>query len=90
MENIGRKVLVSGIVQGVGFRYFTCKEASKYHLTGHAKNLYCGDVEVLLFGPRDAVEKMLVWLETGPRTATVDKISIAEIPFWDKKEFACL
>ncbi|MCW8995162.1 MAG: acylphosphatase, partial [Psychromonas sp.] len=48
MGNIGCKVIVSGKVQCVGFRYYTSREADKLGLSGHAKNLYNGDVEVLL------------------------------------------
>ncbi|WP_019613402.1 acylphosphatase [Psychromonas ossibalaenae] len=90
MENIGCKVMVSGMVQGVGFRYFTCREACKYGLVGHAKNLYGGEVEVLMFGNREAISKMLAWLENGPKTARVDELKVNEIPYRHKEEFLCL
>ena len=90
MENVGRKVIVSGIVQCVGFRYFTCIEAHLHMLTGHAKNLHCGDVEVLLFGAKDNMEKMLKWLEKGPKTARVESITVTEVPYLEQKGFISL
>jgi acylphosphatase len=90
MENIGCKVIVSGIVQGVGFRYFTRSEAVKWGLTGHAKNLYNGDVEVILYGGYEEIHQMLKWLEKGPRTASVDKIEVSDIPYSKEHDFSCL
>ncbi len=89
MENIGCRVIVSGMVQGVGFRYYTSREASKYNLTGHAKNLYCGDVEVLMFGEREKIEHMLKWLEQGPRTSRVDNLLVSYITYSNKDCFEC-
>ena len=90
MENVGRKVIVSGIVQCVGFRYFTCIEAHTYMLTGHAKNLQCGDVEVLMFGSKKNIDKMLKWLEKGPQTARVESITVTEVPYLLQKGFISL
>ncbi|MFQ3175156.1 MAG: acylphosphatase [Psychromonas sp.] len=90
MDYIGYKVIVSGIVQAVGFRYFTCMEARLHHVMGHAKNLQCGDVEVVMYGPREQIAKMLKWLETGPQTARVTGITISEIPYQKSNDFiAC-
>jgi len=87
MDNIGCKVIVSGIVQGVGFRYFTCLEARLYHIMGHAKNLQSGEVEVVMYGERGEVAKMLKWLEKGPKTSRVIGICASEIPYVEKKDF---
>jgi len=73
------KVLVHGIVQGVGFRYFTQQEAHRLQLSGHATNLADGSVEVVMYGDRQAVEKLIDWLKSGPRTANVDFIEIVEL-----------
>ncbi|MCG6201244.1 acylphosphatase [Psychromonas antarctica] len=89
MENIGCEIIVNGHVQGVGFRYYTSREASKYNLTGHAKNLSCGDVEVLLFGKKGNIDKMLKWLEQGPKTARVDNISASYINYSKHHYFLC-
>ena len=90
MENVGCKVIVYGIVQCVGFRYFSCIEAHKYSLTGHAKNLQCGDVEVLMYGEKSNIDKMLKWLEEGPKTARVENLTSTDIPYEVHKGFISL
>ena len=87
MDNIGCKVIVSGTVQDVGFRYFTCREARLHHIMGHAKNLQCGDVEVVMYGPREKIASMLKWLEKGPKTARVTGITVGEIPYQKTNDF---
>lgn len=89
MENIGCKIIVTGKVQGVGFRYFTFKEASRLDLSGHAKNLRNGDVEVLLYGDRGKIDKMLKWIKKGPETSCVDDINVTEIGYINKESFLC-
>ena len=90
MKNIGRKAIVTGHVQCVGFRYYTSREAGKLGLTGHAKNLNCGDVEVILYGDSDKVNLMLKWLENGPTTAHVDALTISDITYIKEHNFSCL
>lgn len=90
MDNRGCKVVVSGIVQCVGFRYFTKIEADSLGLTGHAKNLVNGDVEVLLYGNSEKIEKMVKWLNKGPRTASVERITVTETPYIDQLSFVTL
>ncbi|MDX6042779.1 acylphosphatase [Scandinavium sp. V105_1] len=66
---------VHGMVQGVGFRYSTQREALKLGLTGYARNLDDGSVEVLACGEADQVEQLVGWLKAGgPRSARVDKV----------------
>lgn len=69
-------VRIYGVVQGVGFRYFTREQALRLKLHGHAYNLPDGSVEVWIAGPREQVQSMLSWLERGPRTAQVSRIEI--------------
>ncbi|VEB99032.1 Acylphosphatase [Cedecea lapagei] len=69
------KCWVHGMVQGVGFRYSTQREAEKLGLTGYARNLDDGSVEVVACGEIGQVEKLLAWLKAGgPRSARVDKV----------------
>lgn len=89
MENIGCKVIVSGLVQGVGFRYYTSWEAGQRGLTGHAKNLYDGNVEVILYGSREKINTMLQWLEKGPRIARVDALKVTDISYVEEPDFSC-
>lgn len=75
------KFIVSGIVQGVGFRYHTCHEGLKRGLTGYAKNLDNGDVEVVACGASDAIDSLGLWLKQGPRFSTVNKVTAHEVAF---------
>ncbi|WP_074825057.1 acylphosphatase [Pragia fontium] len=67
---------VSGIVQGVGFRYFTQQQARALGVSGYAYNMDDGRVEVLVSGDKQQVEKLLEWLKSGPRTAKVERVLI--------------
>lgn len=66
---------VHGMVQGVGFRYSTQREALRLGLTGYARNMDDGSVEVLACGEEKVVEELIDWLKAGgPRSARVDKV----------------
>lgn len=73
------KILVSGRVQGVYFRAFTQKEARKHQLSGYAKNLSDGRVEIIASGTEAAVEKLIRWCHKGPVTARVDHVDTEEL-----------
>ncbi|MFB9134205.1 acylphosphatase [Vibrio sp. AK197] len=75
MDLKSEKFLVKGMVQGVGFRYQTCHQGLKFGLTGYARNLNNGDVEVVVSGDKPDVEKFAEWLKEGPRTAWVEQVS---------------
>jgi acylphosphatase len=78
-EVIARHAIVSGDVQGVGFRHYTKLEARELGLAGYVRNLSGGDVEVLAEGPKHAVETLLHWLERGPPSARVERVSVREV-----------
>lgn len=66
---------VHGLVQGVGFRYSTQREALRLGLTGYARNLDDGSVEVLACGDAAQVERLIAWLKAGgPRSARVERV----------------
>lgn len=54
---------VHGTVQGVGFRYNTQREALQLGLTGYARNLDDGSVEVVACGEADNIEQLIAWLK---------------------------
>jgi acylphosphatase len=72
------KVLVSGRVQGVGFRAFTVSKANALGLTGTVRNLKDGRVEAFVEGPGDKVEELIKAVGTGPTGARVDGVLTEE------------
>ncbi|SDG95265.1 acylphosphatase [Vibrio xiamenensis] len=74
MDIKSEKFQVSGLVQGVGFRYQTCHQGLKFGLVGYAKNLNNGDVEVVVSGDPKNVELFAEWIKTGPRNAWVENV----------------
>lgn len=68
---------ISGIVQGVGYRWHTRREAKAIGLTGWVRNLPDGRVEAVLQGPREQVERMIQWCYRGPEAASVSDIAVA-------------
>lgn len=66
--------IVSGRVQGVGFRYFTYTIASKYNLKGWVKNLSDGNVEIMVQGDIDRVSNLKKYIERGNMFIKVEKI----------------
>ena len=71
---VAARFIVTGRVQGVFFRASTREEALKLQLTGHAKNLPDGRVEVLAIGEAAAVAALERWLSHGPPLAKVEKV----------------
>lgn len=65
------EIIVNGLVQGVGFRYFVYREALKLNLTGYTINLYTGEVLTVAEGEKGLVEEFIKKLRTGPSHASV-------------------
>jgi acylphosphatase len=72
--NVCRRCRVEGLVQGVFFRASTRARAQQLGVTGWAKNLPDGSVEVLVCGAEDAVTQLCEWLWEGPSHARVSKV----------------
>lgn len=68
------RALVSGRVQGVGFRWWTRARALELGLAGHAKNLDDGRVEVDAEGPSDRVDALVAALRSGDTPGHVDDV----------------
>ncbi len=71
MNSGGLKILVCGRVQGVGFRAFVRTRAREHGVTGYARNLPDGRVEVALYGDAQAVERVRRAVAEGPPPARV-------------------
>jgi acylphosphatase len=69
-----RRFVVSGRVQGVGFRWFVEREASTIGVAGWVRNNYDGSVEVLATGTREQLNQLRRKLQEGPRAARVDDV----------------
>ncbi|MCB1837706.1 MAG: acylphosphatase [Alcanivoracaceae bacterium] len=70
------RVLVTGRVQGVGYRYACVEQAHARALAGWVRNLPDGRVEALLHGDEDNVRALLGWMKDGPELARVDDLSV--------------
>jgi len=73
------RYLVSGRVQGVGFRWFVARHARQLGICGYARNLADGGVEVLAVGPESAQASLEVLLRRGPAHADVSSVDKSEI-----------
>jgi acylphosphatase len=69
-------VLISGRVQGVGYRYATVDTASQLGLTGWVRNLPDGQVEAVFEGAREIVEEIIRWCHVGPPAAVVQDVTV--------------
>jgi acylphosphatase len=82
-----RRYLVSGRVQGVGFRWFVEREAAQLGITGWVRNREDGRVEVMATGTRQQLSALNAHLRQGPRAARVDEVAVSTAPFLDAKYF---
>lgn len=73
-------IRVAGIVQGVGFRYFTERKARELGLSGYVRNRPTGDVEVEVEGSPDRVTVLVDALRRGPPGAHVQEVRTGERP----------
>lgn len=78
---------VSGKVQGVWFRSSAKGEADRLDITGWARNLPDGRVEVLAVGDKEKVGELYEWLKHGPKLAEVTDLTYEELPWQEYSEF---
>ena len=71
---VTRRYIVSGRVQGVGFRWFVDREARIIGLVGWVRNNPDGNVEVLASGTEEQLAKLTKRLKEGPRASRVDEV----------------
>lgn len=67
-------IRISGLVQGVSFRYWTVIKAREFGLTGFVRNEPDGTVLAVAEGPEPALKEFLQWCQTGPEYAQVEKV----------------
>ncbi len=80
VPKIAKRFLITGRVQGVGYRYFAERWASQLGICGYVKNLWDDSVEVYAIGDAAALEELKRQLAEGPRSARVVAIDESDEP----------
>lgn len=70
------RAIIHGVVQGVGYRFFAEREASRLNVVGFVRNLSDGTVEVVAEGDDDSLAKFLERLRKGPSMGYVSKVDV--------------
>ncbi len=83
-----KRWVVRGTVQGVGFRFFVQHKATALGLTGWARNLEDGDVEVYAVGPPSRLADLTAALRVGPKSADVQSVDERDEPVENSSSFA--
>jgi acylphosphatase len=78
------KIIVSGKVQGVFFRRYTCEEATKLGLRGYVKNLINQDVEIVAQGDDTQIDQLIEWAKIGSPASEVKNIQLEVMPHYDQ------
>ncbi len=65
---------IHGLVQGVGFRWSTRRQASVLNIVGYVKNLSDGTVELVAEGEEETLKKLLEYCKIGPQWASVSRL----------------
>jgi len=82
-----RRYVVSGRVQGVGFRWFVEREAAQIGVTGWVRNCENGDVEVMATGTHEQHSSLRQRLLQGPRASRVDHVGESRAPLLEAPSF---
>ncbi len=75
-DNLRAEIIVNGLVQGVGFRYFVYRHAAELGLKGFVKNLYSGEVLTVVEGSRALIEDLFKKIRVGPSHSSVKNAKI--------------
>lgn len=87
MNKICLHCYIEGRVQGVYYRDSTKRKAKELGITGYAKNLSDGRVEVMLCGDQEHVETLREWLWDGPPAAEVTDVTVEEVAWHEYQDF---
>ena len=77
---VSKKFVISGRVQGVGFRFFAERVANQLGIHGYVKNLWDGNVEVYAIGDTASLEELKRHLAEGPRSSHVSGVEESDEP----------
>jgi len=79
MSSQARRIIVHGMVQGVGFRYFVQRIGKRLGLTGDTRNLPDSTVEIVVEGMPEQVAEFVREVRKGPPAAHVDRLEVHDI-----------
>lgn len=79
------RIIISGEVQGVLFRSFVKSRANELGLRGFVRNLEDGDVEIVVQGPKEAIDELLKKCSKGPEIAVVKNMTTKKV---DDQDFS--
>lgn len=82
------RCVISGKVQGVWYRASTKDKANELNITGYAKNLSDGGVEVVASGESEKLDTLYHWLHKGPMLAKVTEVTREELAYQEFDRFA--
>ena len=77
------RIIVSGLVQGVGFRYYVYRQAKSLGLAGYARNLPTGQVEIIASGDKGLIDELVKSARVGPSHASVSDVQLEEIEIFE-------
>jgi acylphosphatase len=78
------EIVASGLVQGVGFRYFIQRNAEALGLRGYTKNLVTGDVVAVVEGDKEKIERLYERVKEGPSRSSVKDCKVEWGEFKDE------
>ena len=87
VEHTARRFVIRGRVQGVGYRYFAQSAAVEWKISGYARNLEDGTVEVYAIGTAGQLSEFAGILRTGPRFSDVRSVDVQEAALENHKGF---
>ncbi len=73
------EIIVSGRVQGVGFRYFTVRQAQLYNILGTVRNTRDGKVKIVAVGSQEDLDLFIQEIRMGPRLGWVESVKISQL-----------
>lgn len=77
---VARRFIISGSVQGIGYRFFAMRAAARHQVLGTVRNLPDGRVEVIAEGDRDTMDEFKNDLATGPMMAEITGLEETDLP----------